>query len=312
MPFVAPPVWPETRLEADRKKAIDNFVKTRRKESQTLYGYEWTNARRRVAELFTLTSDLTDLDPDAFLPDDTTSEGTDRNGHQRIIAYRFLTGVPVSADDLRTMVGNRLGRRILSTGVRQAIMDAVEPEIDRIRVPWIDEGRDPTSEERQRAIDWTAGLIAMERRRTARRTRASNLQESCVAKLLQHVGFKAGNPKEIGEISLASDLPKGEYLRETRAAGAKCDVPVRLRDGRLMTIECKSSNSAVNSVKRISRETVGKSKSWQAYFGVQVVTTAVISGVYELPTLVNAQSEGVALFWQHDLGELISFLEKTT
>ena len=40
--------------------------------------------------------------------------------------------------------------------------------------------------------------------------------------------------------------------------GAKRDVPVRLRDGRLLAIECKVSNGAKNSWKRLNREIAGR------------------------------------------------------
>jgi hypothetical protein len=312
MPFHPPPVWSLAELEIDRQKAIGNFVTLRRKESQTLYGNAWLRARTWVEDVFRRTQDLTNLDRDVFLPDDPTPSGTDANGKMRLAAYRFLAGVPVSADDLRTMVGDPLGRRVMPAVVRQRAIDAVQPEIDRIRVPWIDEGRAPTPAERERAIDWTAGLMATEQRRTARRSRASNLQETCVSKVLRHAGFRAGDGAAIGEIHLASSLPVGHFLRETRVAGAKCDVPVRLRDGRLLTVECKSSNSAVNSIKRISRETVGKAARWQTAFGQQVVPAAVISGVYDMPTLLDAQDKGVALFWQHRLAPLIQFLGEAT
>jgi hypothetical protein len=280
MPFHPPPVWSLAELEIDRQKAIGNFVTLRRKESQTLYGNAWLRARTWVEDVFRRTQDLTNLDRDVFLPDDPTPSGTDANGKMRLAAYRFLAGVPVSADDLRTMVGDPLGRRVMPAVVRQRAIDAVQPEIDRIRVPWIDEGRAPTPAERERAIDWTAGLMATEQRRTARRSRASNLQETCVSKVLRHAGFRAGDGAAIGEIHLASSLPVGHFLRETRVAGAKCDVPVRLRDGRLLTVECKSSNRASSSHQRCLRHADAVGRTGQ---GGCALLAAPLGSAYPVP-----------------------------
>lgn len=58
-----------------------------------------------------------------------------------------------------------------------------------------------------------------------------------------------------------------------------------------------------------SRLIVGKADRWYAEFGQrQVVVAAVIAGVYDLPTLRDAQEHNVALFWQHDLRKLIDFV----
>ncbi|MGH2771058.1 MAG: XamI family restriction endonuclease [Actinomycetota bacterium] len=56
-----------------------------------------------------------------------------------------------------------------------------------------------------------------------------------------------------------------------------------------MALECKVSNSALNSVKRLIRETGGKARSWRNAFGLQIVTGAVLAGVYKLGNLLDAQ-----------------------
>jgi hypothetical protein len=79
-----------------------------------------------------------------------------------------------------------------------------------------------------------------------------------------------------------------------------------------MPIECKVSNSAVNSVKRLNREAAGKAESWIGDFGKrQVVPAAVLSGVYKLRNLVDAQERGLHLFWAHDLRALTEWIEST-
>jgi hypothetical protein len=87
---------------------------------------------------------------------------------------------------------------------------------------------------------------------------------------------------------------------------------VRLWDGRIMPIECKVSNSAVNSVKRLNNDAAAKAETWIWDFGRrQTVPVAVLSGVYDLRNLRDAQDRGLSLFWAHDLGALTAWIEKT-
>jgi hypothetical protein len=100
-------------------------------------------------------------------------------------------------------------------------------------------------------------------------------------------------------------------MRTATFAGAKCDVPVRLHDGRLLAIECKISNGPKNSWKRLNREVGGKAERWRGHFGGQVVTAAVLAGMYDLSCLLAAQADGVHVFWEQDLEPLKDFVAST-
>ena len=87
---------------------------------------------------------------------------------------------------------------------------------------------------------------------------------------------------------------------------------IGLFDGRTMPLECKVSNSSTNSVKRINNDAAVKAESWRHDFGsTQVVPGAVLSGVYKVHNLENAQSRGLTLFWAHDLQMLVTWLHNT-
>jgi hypothetical protein len=76
-----------------------------------------------------------------------------------------------------------------------------------------------------------------------------------------------------------------------------------------LPLECKVSNSPLNNVKRLLRETDGKSRQWTAAYGDHVVTWAVLAGVFKLHNLIDAQqSHRVSIFWEHNLAPLIDFL----
>ncbi|WP_369414122.1 XamI family restriction endonuclease [Paracandidimonas lactea] len=92
----------------------------------------------------------------------------------------------------------------------------------------------------------------------------------------------------------------------------KADVVVRLHDTRLMAIECKVSNSATNSVKRLNNDAAAKAERWINQFGkAQVVPAAALAGVFKVLNLEQAQDLGLTLFWSHDLDQLGTFIEST-
>ena len=79
-----------------------------------------------------------------------------------------------------------------------------------------------------------------------------------------------------------------------------------------MAIECKVSNSSTNSVKRLNNDAAVKAEYWLKVFGTsQVVPAAVLSGVFKVMNLAQAQERGLALFWSHDLDKLGAFIDTT-
>jgi hypothetical protein len=101
----------------------------------------------------------------------------------------------------------------------------------------------------------------------------------------------------------------GSFCREAQVAGRKADIVVVLYDKRLLLIECKVSNSALNSVKRVNNDAGAKASIWIKSLGeVQVVPAVMLSGVFKPHNLEQAQNQKLSLFWAHrmeDLGEFI-------
>jgi hypothetical protein len=128
--------------------------------------------------------------------------------------------------------------------------------------------------------------------------------------LLLSSGFKQVAVREIPMLTAAPN--PGEFCGETRLAGTRADVVVRLRDARVLAIECKVSNSAVNSYKRVVHDTGGKAATWYRELGAaQVISGAVLGGVFAPANLQDVQNnKGVALFWQHRLRDLADFVKR--
>ena len=103
-----------------------------------------------------------------------------------------------------------------------------------------------------------------------------------------------------------------QFCAECQLGERKADVVVRLHDTRLLAIECKVSNSATNSVKRLNNDAAVKAEYWIKQFGAaQVVPAAVLSGVFKVLNLEQAQARGLSLFWAHDLCKLGAFINST-
>lgn len=79
-----------------------------------------------------------------------------------------------------------------------------------------------------------------------------------------------------------------------------------------MPIECKVSNSALNSVKRLNNDAAAKAAQWLDALGRnQVVPSAVLSGVFNKHNLQDAQNAGLTIFWAHNLKPLGRFIRAT-
>ena len=180
--------------------------------------------------------------------------------------------------------------------------------IDPHRFPWLSEGRDPTAHERTTAIVASAVLVAARKVETSRRSDAKREQEARVNALLAALGLVEVPPRDIPLLDSAP--APGEFCGESRLGGSRADIVIRLHDGRVMPIECKASNSAVDSFKRINHEALGKAKAWLEGFGRrQIVPCAVIGGVFNPSNLETAQAEGLTIVWSHRLDDLSELVE---
>jgi len=306
--MIDPPYWSRDRLEHDRAAAVELFRKQRMEEPLEDYLEAFENSRDDVTDLLEQTVDLSALDDVA---EDVLTN------RQLLHAFRYLAAPPISDDDLKTVAeAASLAPSVLRADAElvQRIVRVVLMGLDRMRFPWVREGREPTEAEKHAAIIASAALMATQRANTNRRSQGKTVQEAAVAAALVSLGFRSvpvAKPK--ATIKTPMDAPQaGEFSGEQTLGPRKADFIVRLWDHRIMPIECKSSNSEINSLKRLNNDAAIKAEVWRKDFGAtQVVPTAVLSGVYKLQHLVDAQKRGLTLFWAHDLGEMQSWITST-
>jgi hypothetical protein len=218
---------------------------------------------------------------------------------------RYFCAPPVSEEDLWTLVGKKFKNVPASHAEKTA--QAFAALLDGRRAPWVEQERAPRPEEAELASFSTALLLAHESFKTGRRGVSSKAQEAEVSEALQAAGIKF-DPSRAPIFDL-DVLHRHAFSRERKVAGAKCDLPIRLGDGRLLALECKVSNGPKNSWKRLQREVGGKADTWRREFGARVITGALLAGVFDLTCVRRSQEEqGVAIFWQHDIQPLLNFV----
>ena len=302
--MIEQPRWDSARLNADRQKAIAIFRRERLEEPLDAYLDVFDQYQGVFEELLEATVDLTEL----------SGQGLQILGEARLLeAFRYLAGPPISTDDLKTVAEvASLNRAKLASdpAMVSKVVELVMVALDRRRFPWVKESRGPTEAESTAAVVASAALAATQRLGTARRTEGKRQQEQRVDDALLASGFKRVQRRPIPALPMAPDI--GEFCGESMLGPTKADFIIRLWDQRVMALECKVSNSALNSVKRLNREAASKAEVWQRDFGqTQIVPVAVIGGVFKLEKLQDAQRRGLTIFWGHDIGVMMDWIEQT-
>lgn len=302
--MIQPPRWTSDQLESAWKAAAEHFRESRTTEPLEAYVELVDDASARLDRFLRRTDDLLRLEAEA----PALLEAKDDRE-----VFRYLAAPPVSEDDLKVLVRARSlapGRLREDPELVRKLVAFFRDWHDRRRFPWVAADRRPTEAERQAALIATSALLASRRLETMRRSRGMQLQEERVAAALRRTGLEA---KAVRRVRTLLDAPKpGTFCRESYLGERKADFIIGLWDGRVMPLECKVSNSATNSVKRLNNDAAVKAEVWRQDFGAQqVVPAAVLSGVYKLHNLENAQERGLTLFWAHDLQPMLDWLHRT-
>ena len=300
-----PPRWATAEL-TEAAAISSNQFRAGRLASSDAWEQQYIQARAKFEKLFEV---LGNLAPGGV--SDTQLEAAYTKGLGE--AFRYLAGPPISDDDLQVLADvESITPSVLANNneALHKVFEVIFTIIDPHRFPWIANSTAPTEQQREAALLASSVLLAAQRIATERRNDGKTSQESKVKDYLTSRGFT-----EVAPVTITT-IVKGpgpmQFCAECQFGERKADVVVRLHDTRLLAIECKVSNSATNSVKRLNNDAAVKAEYWLKQFGMaQVVPAAVIAGVYKVLNLEQAQARGLALFWSHDLGTLGTFIDST-
>jgi len=304
----APPgQWTEQEISLDVETAIDAFRERRFAEPLAIWQSEVDERIKQFSKLF---EEHGMARPAALSSGDVI----------RIIEaglldpMRYLPGPPISADDLKNLAEvNSLNPRTLRANREAALrlLETIRASIDPRRFPWLAENRDPTPQEKDAAIFASALMFSAQRLLTLRRTLAKTEQERQARDELKAHGFHGERLKRIRSYA-QFPTPGVVSENEVQFGPERADVVARLWNDRMMPIECKVSNSEVNSYKRLNHDTLAKHTAWIDAFGRSNVTpAALLAGVYSPANVIAAQNVGLTIFWSHRMSDLGGFVDGT-
>lgn len=226
-----PPRWTEEQLTAKTEKARAQFRLQRLEEPLEKWKETFSKYERQFERLF---EDFGVADPSALTHEQVTRIFKNQLGD----ALRYLSGPPISADDLKVLAEVSLapGRIAADPDAAKRILNIIVQTVDPRRFPWITEKRAPNDQEKSAAILASAALITAQRMSTDRRKEGKDAQENAVKAFLVSIGFEKVPTRKINTLADAPD--PGEFCQETMVGSRKADISVRLFDGRLMPVEC--------------------------------------------------------------------------
>ena len=299
--------WTTDEFIRDIALSQAEFRKERLEEPVDAYSEAFEYVRDAVENLIEATVDLSDLESKA-------SELLQQP--ETLYVLRYLTGPPISDDDLKTLLdAPSIARKTLKKdpNLVNLLIQTIRDALDRHRFPWVSDSREPIGSERDAAIIASSALMAAQKVATSRRSGGKKRQEEKVRQAL--IAFGLEEIRVPANTKLFPTHPKapkaGQFCGEHKLGDDKADLIVGLWDGRTMPIECKVSNSSLNSRKRLNMEAAAKAERWLKGFGDQlIVPTAVISGVFKREYVENAQQRGLTIFWSHNLEALTTWLER--
>lgn len=301
----SPRIWTKEELIKDAYTARDRFRQGRLQETLDLYTEFFDEFKVVFEEM------IGKLDAIRAEPVDRELLSVLMAGRVTQKAFRYLAAPPISADDLKALADTSLASTNIKGDAEAAksIRDVVLSVIDPFRFPWVEENRKATPSEFNAAVVASAALAAAREVETKRRNESKDIQEAAVKKALVKAGFIEVPKRDIPMLTAAPE--PGHFCGESAVAGTRADIVVRLKDSRVLAMECKVSNSSVNSYKRLVHEAAGKATTWYNQLGkAQVVAAAVLSGVYSPQNLITAQdTKNCFIFWQHRLKDLQDFVK---
>jgi len=302
--------WSDAQIQMDAKLAKDIFRQKRFQEPKERYlkaFEELEQANKKVVALLPqILADPVDPELIASLVQE----------EHLLTALRYLGAPPISADDLKTMIDSTLAYTHIATNPDRAgmIRDVIRHILDPKRFPWIYENRSPTPTEEAAAILASSVAASAQRTQTARRSDERDAVEGAVKTVLISLRFQQiRSPRQGIQTLLGGDAPKpGYFMVGCKVGDHNGDIVAGLYDGRILALECKASNSELNSRKRINKEVAVDAASWIRKFGEQnIVSAAAIQGLFKPKYLIEAQETPVVFFWAHRLQDLELFIENT-
>jgi XamI restriction endonuclease len=303
----APPIWSDAQLKIEAQRALDDFVDRRLAETSNAYVAHVGRHKRAIFELFGILQSVDPFDPD---PEIVRKILLDEGMFN---ALRYMAGPPVSSDDLGVLVSRDV-KGINKTLIRKSddlvkdVLRLICKLADPVRLPWIGNGRAPTRRELRDSVASTAVLHATQSLQTERRGFGKIVERKLESRLIA-LGFHRAVAPAKGRVTAPAHHPNYPgFYGECTVYGRKVDLLIPLKNGRIIALEAKDSSSALNSVKRLNNDTAAKARHYAVEGGRNILSVALLSGVFKFENLQRAQESGLFLVWSHDMDGFIDWI----
>lgn len=225
-------------------------------------------------------------------------------------ALRHLMAPPLSQDQFKLACadwtkGSEKSGRPIEASQAKIVAETISGWLDPHLISEIAAGS------QTQALRGAVYLLANQRYQTERRSLLATAQESQACEILNHAGYTFRTSELIDRHGL---IPPRHYLRNANFATSdhaehEVDIAVGFKKDLVLAIECKVSNDATNSIKRIN-DVLKKHTAWKKKWGDFVVTGALLQGVFAAKDVARLQYAGVIILWSHRLDELRTTLEE--
>lgn len=237
---------------------------------------------------------------------------------KHMLVFRHLLAPPKSQDQFKLICdswpkSSEKSERPIRPELAEEVAAVLGAWLDREITPWLSTNRRPTEVERSLVVERVVSVIAPKRIETERRNRLSAEQENAVVKLLLDMGWTR---LQSVTIDRRAAIPSKAFMNKTRFATAtttaqEVDIACGFRDSYVAAMECKVTNDATNSVKRIN-DILKKAAAWKSHWGSFVETAALLQGVIKPVDVQRLTDEGVRVFWSHDLAAFGDWVRSRT
>lgn len=234
-----------------------------------------------------------------------------------MLAFRHMTAPPISQDQFELACsvwkkGSEKPRaRKIKPDVAVAVSVSFASRCSHSLAPWVAESRAPRITEIKKLLWSVAPLLANQQVATLQRNRAAGVQEGALVALLLRKGWTR---LPASPLDTRGTLPERHFMHKTRfatasAAPQEVDVAIGLKQSLVLATECKVSNDATNSIKRVN-DVLKKAKAWKDHWGSFVKTAALLQGVIAPKDVYRLLDEGVEVFWSHDLPQFEQWIDE--
>lgn len=288
----------------DAKVAKDLYIST---TDPTAEADDWdasiASTRAKAIEALLASNDLHDI------------EGALTASGSHMIVFRHLLAPPKSQDQFKLLCpswskGTEKSGRPLKLNTARNAANTVKIWLDKSITPWLSQGRQPTTTERDLVIERIVSFIAPKEVDTAKRNRLSSIQEHDVVQLLLGNGWTRLPP---ALITASGQIPPKHFIQKTlfatgTTAPHEVDIACGLKGSFVTAMECKVTNDTTNSIKRVN-DVLKKHEAWKSHWGNFVETAALLQGVIRPKDVQRLTDKGVHVFWSHDLNTFSKWIQ---